>query len=416
MRVGSRRAPSAPFPGLLSSAQFAALAAEYRRACGFEICACDSDGKLRRGGAERPSEGRSVSDLRKHAVSEALRWGEPSVLSDGIEGVLWAIPVCQNQKLLGGLVVTVTRLRRPSKAGALDQRVVSACRVLLELGTRYNLVNAPLLSERRETARREQEKAEALHLMKEGTFDTIRSIYLREEPALIAAIRRGERSAARHAINRVLTAIYMLGQSRIELLKSLALELVVTMTRTAVQAGGNPENILGLNYQSLSRLADISDQEDLAGWLCRMLESLIDAIESNSRLPGSSQLARAVKYVEEHLAEALPREEVARAAGLSPSHFSHLMKARMGCTFTQLLTRMRLERARSLLVHTDAELAHVAAACGFTDQSYFTRVFRKTHRLTPSEFRRAKRPIRNASAPKSQTSARLYKPGAAVRC
>ena len=92
----------------------------------------------------------------------------------------------------------------------------------------------------KERSKREREKAEALHTLKDRLQDDIRTIYLHEEPALLAAIRRGERTEARRIINRVLTAIYAVGLARTELLKSLALELVVMMSRAAVQAGGDP--------------------------------------------------------------------------------------------------------------------------------------------------------------------------------
>ena len=77
------------------------------------------------------------------------------------------------------------------------------------------------------TSRIEREKAEAIHILKGRLYDGIRDLYLREEPGLLAAIKRGEPPAAREIINRVLVGIYHAARSRPELLKSLALELVV---------------------------------------------------------------------------------------------------------------------------------------------------------------------------------------------
>ena len=204
----------------------------------------------------------------------------------------------------------------------------------------------------------------------------------------------------------MLIAIYAVGQARTGLLKSLVLELVVMMTRAAVQAGGDPAKVLGLNYQSLTALAGVADQEALAVWLCDMLEQLIDAIEANTRLPNSVLLSRAVEYMEAHLAHNLSRVQTARVAGLSSSRFSHLMRAKTGWSFTELLTRLRLDRACQLLVRTDLPLAQIAQECGFGDQSYFTRVFHKRAGQTPGEYRHAHWP----PAPKSQTKARPSKP------
>jgi len=295
--------------------------------------------------------------------------------------------VMRNQRLCGGLLVAGVKLARPNRAGNLDRRILAACQHLLELATNHDVTNAALLASRRQAAARERDRAEAIHQLKDRFHDDIRSTYLHEEPALLAAIRRGERTEARRIINRVLVGIYATGGADTNLLKSLALELVVMMTRAAVQAGGDPAAILGLNYQSITALARINDQETLAKWLCDILEQLIDAIKVNTRHPNSVLLARALEYMEDHLANELGRAEVARAAGLSPSHFSHLMRAKTGWSFTELLTRLRIDRACHLLKHTGQPLSRVAQDCGFSDQSYFTRVFRSRTGQTPGEFR-----------------------------
>ncbi len=388
---------------VLGEADFANLALEYRRRTGFPLAAIDTAGKWIGRKTRSSVHEAAKQGERAQALSEALRWGEPSVVCDIQGHVLWAVPVMRNQDVLGGLLVLGGELRRPLVAGSLDLRIGTACRELLQLAIDHNLTNATLLAQQRALARREREKAEALHSLKDGLLDDIRSIYLMEEPALLAAIRRGEKAEARKVINRVLTAIYMLGQSRTELLKSLSLELVVIMARAAVQAGGEPENILGLNYRSLTELAKINDHEALAAWLCEMLEQLIDAIGANTKNPNSVQLVRALQYMEEHFSKDVSREEVARAAGLSSSHFSRLIRLKTGWSFTECLARVRVEHACQSLVHTQASLAEVALACGFGDQSYFSRVFRKQMGETPGDYRKRRlMESVSASAQKSQ--------------
>lgn len=393
------RASREVFAGILGADGFDEMARSYGRASGFALAAVDADGRLLRGARSLPACARAEKcrTFRAQAVAEAVRWGEPCVLCCACGRALWAVPVSVNQQVRGGLVVAGVALKRPTRAGSLDRRILGACSRLLALATERNLTNAALLADRRSFARREQEKAEALHSLKDRLHDDIRSTYLHEEPALLAAIRRGERAEARRIINRVLTAIYATGQSHTDLLKSLALELVVMMARAAVQAGGDPAKILGLNYQSLTALARVTDQENLATWLCAMLEQLIDAIQANTKYPNSVQLARALDFIQGHLADDLRRATVARAAGLSPSHFSHLMRAKTGWTFTELLTRLRVDHACHLLAHTDLGLVQIALECGFGDQSYFSRVFRRRVGQTPGDYRRNRQP----DAPKS---------------
>ena len=60
-------------------------------------------------------------------------------------------------------------------------------------------------------------------------FDSIRELYLCEEPALLASLHRGDRREAMRIINLVLVHIYAAGQERSEMLKILLLELLVMM-------------------------------------------------------------------------------------------------------------------------------------------------------------------------------------------
>jgi AraC-like DNA-binding protein len=382
------------FSGVLDVAEFDVIAAEHRRATRLPLRAIDLQGAQLRG-PDRCGPCRHAAacqSFRAQAIVEATKWGEPCVLSCPRGHALWAVPVMNNQRLRGGLLVAGVNLRRPRRAGALDRKILHACRVLLDLATAHNLTNIAHLAAHRQAARREHEKAEAIHALKDRLHDDIRSTYLHEEPALLAAIRRGERTEARRILNRVLTAIYAASGSHTPLLKSFSLELIVMMTRAAVQAGGNPEKILGLNFQSLAALARVPDQEALAAWLCDMLEQLIDAIHANVRRPNSVQLARALAFIQEHLADDLTRETVARAAGLSPSHFSHVMRAKTGWSFTELLTRLRTDHACHLLAHTDLSLVQIALECGFGEQSYFGRVFRRRIGQTPGDYRRVNLP------------------------
>ena len=323
---------------------------------------------------------------RTQVIREALRWGEACVMidEDGMAG--WGVPLMTNSLVTGGLIVEGVSLEKEDPA-TVSHRIRSASSRLLALAEKANLTNADFLKARRAESQREREKAEAIHVLKGRLYDGIRDLYLREEPGLLAAIKRGERPAAREIINRVLVGIYHAARSRPELLKSLALELVVVMSRTAVESGADPSEVLGCNFESATALASLSDEEEVSTWLCAMLERVMDAIRDHKRFPNAVLLGRAAAYMEEHLGEPLDRDTVARAAGLSGSHFSHLIREKSGRTFTDLMAQYRVDRAKALLRRTDKSIIQIALECGFEDQSYFTRVFKRYAGATPRAYR-----------------------------
>jgi AraC family transcriptional regulator len=81
-------------------------------------------------------------------------------------------------------------------------------------------------------------------------------------------------------------------------------------------------------------------------------------------------------------------EEVASSCGLSADTFSRMFCRTTGVPPYRWLSAQRIERAKELLANTKHGLAEVAIACGFADQSHFTRAFSRAVRISPGEWRR----------------------------
>jgi AraC-like DNA-binding protein len=227
----------------------------------------------------------------------------------------------------------------------------------------------------------------AIPLLEHRPYDRIRELYLLQEPMLMAAIRRGDRGEARRIINHVLVHIYSAGEERSDLLKGLLLELVVMISRAAVEAGAVQSEVLGLNFRRLTELAGIRDDEELASWLRNALENAISAIEKQESFTPPLLIGKALDFMRQNLHRDISRDEVARHAGISPSHFSRLMKERSGRSFTELLRQCRVDLACDFLRRTEKPLVEIADDCGFCDQAYFTRVFQEVKGVTPRQFR-----------------------------
>lgn len=366
------------------------IAREYRQAWGVPLHRVRADGSLPRAARTPcPHAGALCAASRARAIEEALRWGEPTVTTCPRGRLLWAVPLMCNARVDGALLAAVPERRvLPDADGRARVDVRAACAHLRELAERENLTNAALLAARRAEYGAERQRAEAIHQFKAGQRCRLPEMYLREEPAIVAAVRRDDRRAAREILNRLLVVILHQAGDRLDLAKSFFMELVVTMCRTAIQVGGRAEELLAMNYAAIAELARIEAEEPLARWLHVTLERILDAIRAPGARAGDVLIPSAMDFMREHLEEDLPRDVVARAVDLSPSHFSRLFRRHAGCSFTDALNRMRIDRAAELLVRTDLTLTQIALRSGFRDHSYFTKVFRARMRTTPSEYRR----------------------------
>lgn len=367
-----------------------AVASAYRKRWGIELVVCSPDGKMAPPGGEAESE-QTVS-ARRLAISESLRWGEPAVEPSSHGNILWAIPLMCNAKVIGGLIASIAEEKvfpDGTMSAALDIR--SACSDLRKLAEESNLTNAALLEARRNESQRERLRAEAIHAFKAGSSYDMRAAYLLEEPMLLAAIRKGDRQQARAMLNRVLVAIIHRAGDNVELVKSFFMELVAMLTRTAVESGAEPEELLGANYASIAQLAGIHTDEQLSPWLSEILERIMDSIHRHRKQSAPDMLSLALQFMAEHCCENISRDEAAGAAHMSPSHFSRYFRKHLGQSFTEVLNQMRIDRAADMLANSHRDLKMIALETGFPDQSYFTKVFQRHRGTTPAEFRRQAR-------------------------
>ena len=105
------------------------------------------------------------------------------------------------------------------------------------------------------------------------------------------------------------------------------------------------------------------------------------------QLPHAPRLRAALAHVSKHFRRTIPESEVALMCNLSPSRFCREFKAAFGVTFGEYLSKYRISQAKRLLANPTITVADVAGAVGFTDPSYFTRVFRRQEGVSPSEYR-----------------------------
>ncbi len=104
-----------------------------------------------------------------------------------------------------------------------------------------------------------------------------------------------------------------------------------------------------------------------------------------------AQLMTACEMLTGDVGEDLSIAAVARACGLSRGYFIRGFKEATGKTPHQWVLSQRVEQARGMLIGSDMSLADIALACGFADQSHFTRMFSRVTGLPPGNWRRATR-------------------------
>jgi AraC-like DNA-binding protein len=135
--------------------------------------------------------------------------------------------------------------------------------------------------------------------------------------------------------------------------------------------------------------------------LCRVKAALYQALSVLFRDLAPGQLARCMRVVhatnpvtgalysiEDNLSAAMDNRVLARACGLSESHFIRTFRAVMGQTPAQYILDRRVALASQRLLYTRDSIEQIAETCGFPNRSYFTRVFTRRMGTPPATYRR----------------------------
>jgi AraC-like DNA-binding protein len=109
-------------------------------------------------------------------------------------------------------------------------------------------------------------------------------------------------------------------------------------------------------------------------------------------VPPARHLLRARDLVDARYREPLDVPALARAARLSPAHFSREFRRAFGETPHQYLLTRRMERAAALLRHTDRTVADICLTVGLRSVGSFTTSFGRTFGLSPTAYRAAHPP------------------------
>lgn len=119
------------------------------------------------------------------------------------------------------------------------------------------------------------------------------------------------------------------------------------------------------------------------------------------------RMDRVFRFIHERLDQVIHLRQVARCAGLSDAAFSRCFRRHSGRTFPEYVNQARVARACRLLAETDAKIADIAFACGFTNLSNFNRQFQRIKHMTPREYAQHLRRLeRQRPASRSRISTR----------
>ena len=171
----------------------------------------------------------------------------------------------------------------------------------------------------------------------------------------------------------------------------------MVLSRAAMYGGADVEQIFGLNFRYLREVDRLNTPEDLAQWLSAILDRFTALVFDLVDIKHKDVIYKAIDYIKRNYSNKLTLEETAAQINLSPSYFSKVFKEELGCSFNTYLNELRIEKSKRSSLAGSASIVEICDMVGFGDQSYFTKVFKRSPALpgkvsgTPGPHRRNQR-------------------------
>lgn len=117
-------------------------------------------------------------------------------------------------------------------------------------------------------------------------------------------------------------------------------------------------------------------------------EQQAPALSDNDNWPSESKamIDRTIHYMNEKYAEGMTRQKLSSIAGMSLWHYSHQFKHWVGQSPIDYLNRIRINKAKEQLLHSNMRIKEIAEQVGFEDEFYFSRKFKKVAGITPKQY------------------------------
>lgn len=236
---------------------------------------------------------------------------------------------------------------------------------------------------------KQEQLLNAIYQVKESCYSTPagHSYPIRYEKELQAALLQKDRLRSEERLELMLSHIFLSCDFDPDRVRLRAWELAVLLSRAAIDAGADITEVLALNDSHHRELAACGSTDDISQIMNRILQRFLACSFGFAAVKHSDIVYHAMEYVKSNYARKISLAHVAEHVGLNKSYVSSLFKSETGMSMMAYIHSVRVERSKVMLTDTSLGLAEVAALCGFEDQSYFTKIFKRVTGVTPKRFR-----------------------------
>lgn len=204
----------------------------------------------------------------------------------------------------------------------------------------------------------------------------------------IAAVREMNREAFDRALRELLEkAARMPHETAVLLLSRLHADMsgVLDALNAGSGAGDRSESDVIAAWHEIEAM---TSPRQLSDWFGAAFERVRAQLATANRIAAKDLVDEAIRWIDQNYGDSqISGSSLARRLSISPQTFSKVFSERTGSAFPEYLNRVRLEKARALLLESDLSALEIGEKVGYANRSYFSTLFKKAYGVSPVKYR-----------------------------
>lgn len=220
--------------------------------------------------------------------------------------------------------------------------------------------------------------------------DKVISFKSEKEKLLSGSLERLDADGAKGVIDRFISDLYSLRSYAPSKVRMAAVEILHCLTRTARIYNVEFESIISSrDVHPVDALMNAETILDIRNWFDEFVDRLVKYISQTRSNTERSEITLVKHYIADHIQENITLDKAAKLSNISKCYFSSIFKKQVGESFTDYVNKVKMEKAKELLLESDLRTYEVAERVGISDESYFSKLFKKYIGITPSEIKKS---------------------------
>lgn len=157
--------------------------------------------------------------------------------------------------------------------------------------------------------------------------------------------------------------------------------------REILKKGTYAQNLHTIYNKFYKKIWKVTELNELQGLEIEIASTYLDLLIYDSEVTDSFIVNKMLQYLHLNIESHTTVEALAENLGISKGYASSCFKKHMGTTIMKYAKKIKVERAKTLLLDSTTSILEITLLLGFYDQSHFTKAFKELVGITPTEFR-----------------------------